>query len=78
MQERRQFGQPLVANQIVQQKLVQMLGDVQAMTLVGWRICKLYEIGKMTTGQASLAKVIQFYSTHCLLTVECFRWNNEW
>ncbi|KAK3199512.1 hypothetical protein Dsin_022927 [Dipteronia sinensis] len=33
-----------------------MLGNVQAMTLVGWRICKLYEMCKMTSGQASLAK----------------------
>lgn len=34
-----------------------MLGNVQAMILVGWRLCKLYENGKMTPGQASLGKV---------------------
>lgn len=33
-----------------------MLGDIQAMTLVGWRVCKLYEVGKMTIGQTRLAK----------------------
>ncbi|KAK1355662.1 hypothetical protein POM88_048918 [Heracleum sosnowskyi] len=26
------------------------------MILVGWRLCKLYEAGKMTAGQASLGK----------------------
>ena len=34
-----------------------MLGNIQAMSLMGWRLCKLYEAGKMTHGQASLAKV---------------------
>ncbi|TXG58820.1 hypothetical protein EZV62_016649 [Acer yangbiense] len=56
LMERKQFGAPLAASQIIQQRLVKMLGNVQAMTLVGWRICKLYEMGKMTSGQASLAK----------------------
>ncbi|KAL5806894.1 hypothetical protein ACOSQ4_029627 [Xanthoceras sorbifolium] len=56
LMERKQFGAPLASSQIIQQRLVQMLGNVQAMTLVGWRICKLCEGGKMTSGQASLAK----------------------
>ncbi|XP_021906266.1 acyl-coenzyme A oxidase 4, peroxisomal isoform X2 [Carica papaya] len=56
LKERKQFGAPLAAFQINQQKLVQMLGNVQAMVLVGWRLCKLYEKGKMTPGQASLGK----------------------
>ena len=34
-----------------------MLGNIQAMSLMGWRLCKLYEAGKMTHGHASLAKV---------------------
>jgi len=55
--ERKQFGAPLAAFQISQQKLVQMLGNIQAMILVGWRLCKLYESGKMTPGHASLGKV---------------------
>ncbi|XP_028551881.1 acyl-coenzyme A oxidase 4, peroxisomal-like [Dendrobium catenatum] len=33
-----------------------MLGNIQAMLLVGWRLCKLYESGKMTPGHASLGK----------------------
>ncbi|GAV73567.1 Acyl-CoA_dh_1 domain-containing protein/Acyl-CoA_dh_M domain-containing protein/Acyl-CoA_dh_N domain-containing protein [Cephalotus follicularis] len=56
LKERKQFGAPLGAFQINQQKLVHMLGNVQAMILVGWRLCKLYESGKMTPGHASLGK----------------------
>ncbi|XP_022746186.1 acyl-coenzyme A oxidase 4, peroxisomal-like isoform X3 [Durio zibethinus] len=56
LKERKQFGAPLAAFQINQQKLARMLGNVQAMTLVGWRLCKLYEKGKMTPGHASLGK----------------------
>ncbi|KHN44704.1 Acyl-coenzyme A oxidase 4, peroxisomal [Glycine soja] len=56
LKERKQFGAPLAAFQISQQKLVQMLGNIQAMILVGWRLCKLYESGKMTPGHASLGK----------------------
>ncbi|XP_071701259.1 acyl-coenzyme A oxidase 4, peroxisomal-like isoform X2 [Rutidosis leptorrhynchoides] len=39
-----------------QQKLVQMLANIQAMFLIGWRLCKLYESVKMTPGHASLGK----------------------
>ncbi|XP_045798445.1 acyl-coenzyme A oxidase 4, peroxisomal-like [Trifolium pratense] len=56
LKERKQFGAPLASFQINQQKLVQMLSNVQAMILVGWRLCKLYESGKMTPGHASLGK----------------------
>jgi len=54
--ERKQFGAPLAALQINQEKLVRMLGNIQAMFLLGWRLCKVYEAGKMTPGQASLCK----------------------
>ncbi|URE28682.1 Acyl-CoA dehydrogenase, N-terminal domain [Musa troglodytarum] len=56
LKERKQFGAPLAAFQINQEKLVRMLGNIQAMLLVGWRLCKLYESGKMTAGHASLGK----------------------
>ncbi|KAK8928454.1 Acyl-coenzyme A oxidase 4, peroxisomal [Platanthera zijinensis] len=56
LMERKQFGAPLAAFQINQEKLVRMLGNIQAMLLVGWRLCKLYESEKMTPGQASLGK----------------------
>ncbi|KAL0375349.1 UNVERIFIED_CONTAM: Acyl-coenzyme A oxidase 4, peroxisomal [Sesamum radiatum] len=46
----------VTAFQLNQQKLVRMLGNVQAMFLVGWRLCKLYESGKMTPGHASMGK----------------------
>ncbi|KAL6608272.1 hypothetical protein ACP70R_041335 [Stipagrostis hirtigluma subsp. patula] len=56
LKERKQFGAPLAAFQLNQEKLVRMLGNIQAMLLVGWRLCKLYESGKMTPGHASLGK----------------------
>ncbi|KAK8651155.1 hypothetical protein V6N13_140768 [Hibiscus sabdariffa] len=56
LMERKQFGAPLTAFQINQQKLAVMLGNIQAMTLVGWRLCKLYDKGTMTPGHASLGK----------------------
>lgn len=57
MNERKQFGAPLTAFQINQEKLVRMLGNIQAMLLVGWRIGKLYDSEQMTVGHASMAKV---------------------
>jgi acyl-CoA oxidase len=56
LRERKQFGAPLAALQISQEKLVRMLGNIQAMSLLGWRLCKLYEAGTMSPGQASLCK----------------------
>ncbi|KAM2243099.1 hypothetical protein ACFX1S_009967 [Malus domestica] len=56
LKERKQFGAPLAAFQINQEKLVRMLGNVQAMVLIGWRLCKMYEAGKMTPGHASMGK----------------------
>ncbi|XP_072977291.1 acyl-coenzyme A oxidase 4, peroxisomal-like isoform X2 [Typha angustifolia] len=56
LKERKQFGAPLAAFQLNQEKLVSMLGNIQAMHLLGWRLCKLYESGEMTPGHASLAK----------------------
>ena len=55
--ERKQFGVPLAAFQLNQEKLVRMLGNIQAMWLLGWRLCKLHSSSKMTIGQASLGKV---------------------
>jgi acyl-CoA oxidase len=70
LKERKQFGAPLAAFQINQQKLVQMLSNVQAMILVGWRLCKLYESGKMTPGHASLGKVISNNLVHSIAEFE--------
>jgi len=54
--ERKQFGVPLAAFQLNQEKLVRMLGNIQAMWLLGWCLCKLHSSSKMTIGQASLGK----------------------
>ncbi|KAM2468205.1 hypothetical protein FF1_009903 [Malus domestica] len=56
LKERKQFGAPLAAFQINQEKLVRMLCNVQAMVLIGWHLCKMYEAGKMTPGHASMGK----------------------
>ncbi|KAK9820949.1 hypothetical protein WJX81_003664 [Elliptochloris bilobata] len=56
VRERRQFGAPLGAFQLVQERLSRMLGDVQAMFLMAWRLSVLHEQGKMTHEAASMAK----------------------
>jgi glutaryl-CoA dehydrogenase len=54
--KRQQFGRPIAGFQLIQQKLVQMLGEVTAMQLLCWRLSKLRDENKMTEGMASLAK----------------------
>lgn len=56
LQQRKQFGVPLASYQVNQEKLVRMLGNIQAMGLLAWRLSRIYEEGKMTPGQASMAK----------------------
>ena len=41
--ERQQFKSPLGAFQLVQERLARMLGNVQAMFLMAWRLSKLHE-----------------------------------
>jgi len=55
--ERRQFGKPLVAFQIVQDKLVKMLAEVTTMQLICLRLGRLIEEGKLTDTIAALAKM---------------------
>jgi glutaryl-CoA dehydrogenase len=57
VQKRHQFGQPLAAFQIVQQKLALMLAKVTSMQLLSWRVSSLLSEGKLTPGMASLAKM---------------------
>ena len=64
--ERKQFGAPLTAFQLNQEKLIRMLGNIQAMSALGWRLCKLHDTGKMTSGQASLGKVSRLTDTVAL------------
>jgi glutaryl-CoA dehydrogenase len=54
---RQQFGKPIAAFQLVQQKLVWMLTEITAMQLLCWRLGKLFEAGTVTSEQVSLAKL---------------------
>lgn len=54
--KRQQFGRPIARFQMIQEKLVNMLGDVTAMQLMCLRLAQLRDAGTMTEGQASLAK----------------------
>ena len=54
---RRQFGQPLVNFQIVQERLVHMLAELTAMQLYCLRLGRLMERGGLTDTMASLAKM---------------------
>lgn len=55
--DRTQFGKPLVAFQMVQQKLVTMLAEVTAMQLYCLRLGRLIEEGRFTDTIAALAKL---------------------
>ena len=48
-----QFGVPLAAFQLIQERMVRMLATVQAMFLMVHRLTKLYEEGRMTHEQVS-------------------------
>ncbi|WP_425955311.1 acyl-CoA dehydrogenase family protein [Xylanimonas sp. McL0601] len=55
--QRIQFGRPLAANQLVQEKLATMLATVTQMQLLVARLTRLAEAGGLTGPQASLAKM---------------------
>eukprot|EP00744_Colponema_vietnamica_P003286 GILI01005058.1.p1 GENE.GILI01005058.1~~GILI01005058.1.p1 ORF type:complete len:463 (-),score=156.24 GILI01005058.1:207-1514(-) len=54
--KRDQFGTPLASFQLTQEKLVRMLGTIQAMLLMAWRVSKMHSEGKMTVTHVGLAK----------------------
>ncbi len=54
--ERKQFGYPLAANQLVQTKLANMLTDITQMQLLAWRLGVLKDAGKVAPPMVSLAK----------------------
>lgn len=56
-QQRIQFGKPLAAFQLIQQKLVWMLAEITSMQLGALRLGQLLDQGQMTPEQASLAKL---------------------
>jgi glutaryl-CoA dehydrogenase len=54
--DRVQFSKPIAGYQLVQQKLVKMVSEITKAQLVCWRLGRLKEADKMTSGQISLAK----------------------
>ncbi|NUS35320.1 MAG: acyl-CoA dehydrogenase [Pseudarthrobacter sp.] len=54
--QRRQFGRPLAASQIVQERLARMLSELATMQLMVVQMTRLDEAGTLTPEQASLAK----------------------
>ncbi|MCS7121139.1 MAG: acyl-CoA dehydrogenase [Archaeoglobaceae archaeon] len=54
--ERRQFGAPIAAYQLIQAKLVDMLAEITKGQLIAWRLGRLMDVGKATPEQISLAK----------------------
>jgi glutaryl-CoA dehydrogenase len=56
--QRKQFGKPLVSFQLVQDKLVRMLGEIISMQLLCLRLSRLLDERKATQGMASLAKML--------------------
>eukprot|EP00455_Lapot_gusevi_P003244 TRINITY_DN1132_c0_g1_i1.p1 TRINITY_DN1132_c0_g1~~TRINITY_DN1132_c0_g1_i1.p1 ORF type:complete len:460 (-),score=108.90 TRINITY_DN1132_c0_g1_i1:103-1419(-) len=56
VKEREQFGAPLAAFQLVQERLVRMLGNIQAMMYSALRLSQLHQQGKSTPGQISMVK----------------------
>jgi len=54
--ERIQFDKPIGGFQLIQKKLAEMLTEITKAQLLNWRLGKLFEEGKATTAQISLAK----------------------
>ncbi len=54
--ERKQFGYPLAANQLIQTKLANMLTKITEMQLLAWRLGNLWDSGKAIPEMVSLAK----------------------
>lgn len=54
--ERKQFGYPLGAMQLIQTKLANMLTEITAMQLLAWRLGYLHDSGEAVPPMVSLAK----------------------
>ena len=70
-QTRKQFGKPIAAFQLVQDKLVHMLGNVTASFAMCLRLSQMQDAGTMQDEHASLAKV--FTAARCRETVALAR-----
>ncbi|GAA5023342.1 acyl-CoA dehydrogenase [Marivirga lumbricoides] len=54
--ERIQFGKPIGSFQLIQKKLAEMLTEITKSQLLNYRLAQLFNQGKATTAQISLAK----------------------
>jgi len=54
--ERHQFGKPIASFQLIQKKLAEMLTEITKSQLLNYRLGQLFNEGKATTAQISLAK----------------------
>ena len=54
--ERIQFGKPIGSFQLIQKKLAEMLTEITKSQLLNYRLAQLFNQGKATTSQISLAK----------------------
>ena len=54
--DRKQFGHPLAANQLIQTKLANMLTDITSMQMLALRLGELKDSGRDHPGMTSLAK----------------------
>lgn len=53
---RKQFGQPISGFQLVQDKIVKIMANTQAVLLMCFRTSKLIDEGKATMGQIAMTK----------------------
>ncbi|HBQ59904.1 MAG TPA: acyl-CoA dehydrogenase [Balneolaceae bacterium] len=54
--DRKQFGKPLAANQLIQTKLANMMTDITSMQMLAYRLGKLKDEGRDHPSMTSLAK----------------------
>ncbi|MCC6896582.1 MAG: acyl-CoA dehydrogenase family protein [Anaerolineae bacterium] len=54
--KREQFGKPIAANQLIQQKLVEMATEVSTMQLICFQMAQLLGSGQINEGVSSMAK----------------------
>lgn len=55
--QRQQWGRPIAGFQMIQDKLVRILADLESMKILTWRLSVLADQGQLTDAQASLAKM---------------------
>lgn len=53
---RHQFGKPVAGYQLIQEKLVRIMGNVQAMIMLCYRLSQLYDSGNVEMGQIAMTK----------------------